>query len=269
MDHFFDLLNISKHEASVLRVLDQEEPLSVSRIAAQSKVPRMSVYLALASLKGRGLIYFKRKGKRRFWFRHSDKEIASLLGRIAEKIHSHTGRVEVAHGDTGFALLKGLPDLFAIFERIAKGHKAQRLIGIQPTASLRNVLKRFSWDKLQPIQESIRKNKIIIEGLLREDYYPTLATLLRDPVAKKKALESFIGRSTDMAFVSNEYLNSEAELMMFGDIAFLVNWKDEVALEIKNKDMLDFLKELFDLARGYGRKVNQERHIKSILEKLS
>jgi predicted transcriptional regulator len=270
MEFLKTLLNLSSHESRILAVLHESEPYSVSEVAKSSKVPRMSTYLALASLKGRGLIYSKIKGKRRFWLRHSEKEIAGTLNSLARNIHNEPERVEVKHSDlTGFTVLKGLPSLFTIFERISSGHKGSRLMGIQPTASLINVFKGVKPEKLQPIQEGIKHNKIIVEGLLREDYYPTLMSLLDTPDEKIRVLEAFLGRSTDMVFVSNEYLNSATELMMFQDVAFLVNWKDEVALEIQNKDMLEFMKELFALARGYGKKVHQEEYIKNLISKIS
>ncbi|MEK7646200.1 MAG: helix-turn-helix domain-containing protein [Patescibacteria group bacterium] len=270
MENISKLLNLTSHEEKIFTVLDTKEPFSVSDTSKKAKIPRMSAYLALAALKSRGIIYSKIKGKRRFWLRISDKELSDILISTAKLAHDSEERVEITHDDsTGFAVLRGLPSLFSIFERIAQGHKDERLIGIQPTASLKNVLRGISWKNLQPIQDSIRNNKIIVEGLLREDYYPTLTSLVKDPVQKEEILKSFIGRTTDMVFVSNEYLNAETELMMFRDVAFLINWKDEVALEIKNKDMLHFLKELFDLARGYGRKVNQEEYIKNIIEKIN
>jgi DNA-binding transcriptional ArsR family regulator len=270
MQHSYkELLRLSQHEQKVLMVLPIAEGVNISTIARHSHIPRMSVYLALDSLKQRGLIDYIRKGKRRFWKKLSPQEFSTVMAEAAQAIHHHKERVEIKHSDTsGFTVLKGLPQLFTIFEKIALGHKGERLLGIQPTSSMKHVVTKLSWNTLKPIQDAIRKNKIIVQGLVREDYYPTLISLLKTSQQKKQALESFSGRLTDMVFVSNEYLHSETELMMFRDVAFLVNWKDEVALEIKNKEMLSFMKECFDLARGYGKKIDQNEYLRGLVSGL-
>lgn len=266
---YIEVLKLNNHEQKVLSVLPIQAGVNVSDIARDSKVARMSVYLALNSLKSRGLVDYDRKGKRRFWKKLSDKDISKLIESSARQIYENKEKIEITHGEnTGFTVLKGLQNLFTIFERIAQGHKGERLLAIQPTVSMKNVVQKFPWSTLKPIQDAIRENKIIVEGLLREDYYPTFLSLLKNPEEKKEAIQSFIGRLTDMVFVSNEYLNSETELMMFRDVAFLVNWKDEVALEIKNKEMLSFMKESFELARGYGKKVNQNEYLKQLEQRI-
>lgn len=265
---FISLLKLNRHESKILSSLSTDEGMIVSEIADKSRIPRMSVYLALSSLKNRGLADYSRKGKRRFWTRLSNEKIFNLIDKTAKEIYNNHDKVEIKHGDSGFVVLRGLDNLFTIFERIANGHKGERLIGIQPTSSMKNVMNKLSWNTLKPIQDAILKNKIIVQGLIREDYYPTFISLLKTKDKKKEALQSFIGRLTDMVMVSNEYLNSESELMMFKDVAFLVSWKDEIAIEIKNKEMLSFMFECFELARGYGKKVNQNEYLKSLEEKI-
>jgi predicted transcriptional regulator len=264
------LLGLSGHEEKVLISLPTEDGLNVSDIARTSKTPRMSVYLALHSLKKRGLADYDRKGKRRLWKKLSNQAFSELMINTAKSIYDNKERVEIKHGENnGFVILKGLNNLFTIFERIAAGHKGERLIGIQPTSSMTHVVKKLSWKTIKPIQDAIRDNKIIVQGLVREDYYPTFVSLLKSKEEKKEAIKSFIGRLTDMVLVSNQYLNSETELMMFKDVAFLVNWKDEVAIEIKNKEMLNFMLEFFELARGYGKKINQNEYLRELETRIS
>jgi hypothetical protein len=82
-------------------------------------------------------------------------------------------------------------------------------------------------------------------------------------------LESFLGRGTDMTFMPNQYFkDAESELIILPNVAYLSDWKNEVSIEIRNPAMLLFLKELYDLAKGYGRKVNQEEYIKDLIANL-
>lgn len=263
------LLGLSKQEQKVLTSLPTDGGINVSDISRASKTPRMSVYLALDSLRKRGLADYDRRGKRRYWKKQTDQAISKMLVDAAQSIYDDPNRIEVKHGeDTGFVVLRGLEQLFTIFERIAAGHKGERLIGIQPTRSMAHVMQKLSLAKIKPILDAIRNNKIIVEGLIREDYYPTLISLLRSKEEKMVAIQSFIGRLTDMVLVNNQYLNSETELMMFKDVAFLVNWKDEVALEIRNGEMLNFMRECFELARGYGKKIDQNKYLRELQKKI-
>jgi predicted transcriptional regulator len=234
---FYELLGLKAQERKILKYLTPDSNVSVSDISTDTNIPRMTVYLVLDSLKHRGLADYKRIGKRRFWNRLSDIEIARLVSELVRSVHDESKSVEIRHNDQSqFVVSHGLKNLFSIFERIAKGHKGERLIGMQPTSSMKHVVKKLSWSTLLPIQQAIRDNKIIVEGMVREDYYPTLLSLLNSDEERKSAIDSFSGRLNDMVFVSNEYLKSETELMMFKDVAFLVNWKDEVAVEIKNTE---------------------------------
>lgn len=266
---YSSLLGLSKQEEKIFTSLPTEGGFNVSEIARESKTPRMSVYLALHSLKKRGLADYSRKGKRRLWKKLSDQAFSQLMITTAKAIYDNKDKIEVKHGENnGFVILRGLNNLFTIFERIASGHKGERLVGIQPTGSMVHVMKKLSWKTIKPIQDAIRENKIIVQGLVREDYYPTFVSLLKKDAEKKEAINSFIGRLTDMVLVSNNYLNSETELMMFKDVAFLVNWKDEIAVEIKNKEILNFMFECFELARGYGKKIDQNEYLRELENKI-
>ena len=145
-------------------------------------------------------------------------------------------------------------------------------MGIQSTTSIKDVLTKTSFKETwEPINKAIIDKGLIVEGLIREDYYTsTYLDLYKDDKEKQKTfLKSFIGRATDMVFVKNDFLNSSTDLMIFDNTAFLVNWKDEVAVEIKNQDMLEFLKEMFHLARGYGKKVDQNEYLKKLLAEIN
>jgi len=264
------IFKFSKSEEKILAVLNSTEGANVSDISKKSKVPRMTTYLALDSLKQRGLVLYTKKGKRRLWKKEADKDIASKLLKVSRLVSDNFDKQHIHHNkNTGFTIYRGLNSLFEIFERISNGNKNQRLLGIQPTKSMLNVVNKLSWKKLQPIQDAILKNKIIVEGLVREDYYPTLLSTAKNNKEREVIINSLIGRLTDMMFVSNEYLNADTELMMFGDVAFLVNWKSEVGIEIKNEDMLDFMKECFYLARGYGKKIDQNSYLRKLKEGLN
>ncbi len=265
-----DLLRLSNREVKVLAFLKQYPQSQIADIAKNTKIARMTVYLNLKSLKKRGLIHYNRKGQRKLWHIISDKLIAEIVTNVAVTLsNSHEMRVSV--NDSGFAVVHGIEGLYKMWKHILDLPANSRVYGIKPTSSMKHTLSKLEWQKIRVIQEQILAKPIIIDGVLTEDYYEYIADFYKsDRELQKKVLESYLGRATDMTFVSKEYFKlAESELILLSDIAFISDWKNEVAIEIRNPIMLNFLRELYDFAKDYGKKVDQNAYIKGLLERLS
>lgn len=265
-----DFLKLSRNEVKALNYLKSHPGVQVSTISQELKMPRMTVYLVLNSLKQRGLVDYSRKGRRRFW---NIIDGSKLVADVMSSAYSltETKEIRINARNSGFAIHQGLKGMYKVWEDLEKLAPNSRVYAIQPTGAMRYALKRLDWyEKIQPIQENILSKPIIIDGVLPEDYYPFFVQhYSQDKKLQKKMLESFLGRSTDMTFIGNKYFNeAESELIILPNVAYLSDWKNEISIEIRNPTMLLFLKELYDLAKGYGRKVNQEEYIKNLIEKL-
>lgn len=252
-EQFTRLLSLSKNEIKVLKILKKESGLNVASLHNKTNVPRMTVYLALSSLKKRGPIEYNRIGKRKYW-KIVDKETTSTT----------------LFGKSDFSIIENLENLWGIWSEAINTHKGSRIYGIQPTESLKEILSKSSLEeRITPINKLITKNKLIIEGLIKEDYIPTYLKYFKgDKNKQRKVLQDLQDRSADMVYIDNRYFNNPVDFMMFNNKAFLINWRTETALEIRNMDMLLFLKELFDMARGYGKKVDQGGYIREQLKNL-
>jgi hypothetical protein len=265
-----DFLQLSKREVKVLEFIKNHPQSQVADIARGTKIPRMTVYLTLELLKTRKLADYTRKGKRRFW---AIEDGSKLVADIMSSAYSLTDSKEIRIGtvNSGFAIHQGLKGMYKVWEELGKLSPNSRAYGIQPTGAMKYALKRLDWqEKIGPLQENILKKSIIIDGVLPEDYYPFFVEHYSyDKKLQRKMLESFLGRATDMTFVSTDYFkDAESELIILPNVAFLSDWRNEVSVEIRNPTMLQFLKELYDLAKGYGRKVNQEEYIKILISRL-
>jgi predicted transcriptional regulator len=265
------VLNLSAKETSVLNLLEIKTNQTIADISKETKISRMTIYPILNSLKERNLIDYHRKGARKFWNLESKDKLGEMFSNISH-LFIPSGKTKVVSGASGFTIIKGLDNLQEIWKNTTKLFKGSRILGIQSTASIKDVLTKTSFKETwEPVNKAIIDKGLIVEGLIREDYYTsTYLDLYKDDKEKQKTfLKSFIGRATDMVFVKNDFLNSSTDLMIFDNTAFLVNWKDEVAVEIKNQDMLEFLKEMFHLARGYGKKVDQNEYLKKLLAEIN
>ena len=266
-----NLLGLSKNEVKVLQFLkNNPDPRVISDISNEGKVPRMTLYLVLESLKNRGLVDYKRKGKRRFWYIVDTKTFTSSVISALTEITGES-EVSVTANNSGFTIYRGIDSLYKSWDSLKDLPPHTRVYGIQPTASIKLSVKKLDWKRIKPLQENILNKPIIIDGVLPEDYYPTYVKLFaHDKKLQKTSLESFIGRGTDMTFVDEKYFkDSETELLILPTVAYLTDWKNEVSIEIKNPVMLGFLRQLYELAKGYGRKVDQNAYIKELIEKLS
>lgn len=271
----YRLLGFTLHEEKIWAVL-QNGPKNVSSLAVLTKFPRTTLYTAITSLKKRGLTTIHKKGKSTIISPIAKPTIKSLIGKCESDLNFHqnsnreTDLVESVtnQNDSGFRTIHGELAMFKVWQALADTN-AKRFYSIQSTKSLINLIKRFTSEDFIPINNIIKKRRIVADVVLREDNLPTYLSYYKDkPDIQKSTIESFIGRMADATLVKNDYLNSNAELIMMGNSAFLMNWKDEIGIEIKNRDMTDFLKELFELAKGYGKKVDYTEYMRDNLKKI-
>lgn len=266
-----DLLGFTKAEERIWQTI-QKGLWNISEISTFTKFPRTTLYTALASLKKRGMITTRSKGKAVIVSPTPGHILSDLLAESATTFRDD-GNIKVIKKHTtgsqsGFTFIHGKKAMLKVWERMAqKG--VGRFYAIQPTRSLLNTIKLFKPGEFVPINNAIKKNKIIVDAIAREDGFPEYMKAHKDkPSVQKDIINSFLGRMTDMTHVKNEYLNNNAELIITSRSAFLMNWEHEVGIEIENKDMVDFLRELFELAKGYGKKINFNEYMQDYLKRV-
>ncbi len=271
-NNFVKTLKLSKNDWKVFEGLSYENTdlfKSTADLSKQLNIPRMSTHIALKSLKERGLIDYKRVGKRKLWYRITPENLIKKFANISQEIDKHS-QVTIGVSDSEFTIYNGVDSLYKVWEALLELPANTRVQGFQPTASIRESLQKLEWsEKIQHLQENIRSKPIIIEGLLSEDYYPFLVDFYKnDKSLLLKTLESFLGRATDMTFIKKDFLNLATEMFILPDSAYITNWKEEVSICIKNKTIINFLRELFSLAKGYGKHIDQNKYIGELIEKV-
>jgi len=58
-------------------------------------------------------------------------------------------------------------------------------------------------------------------------------------------------------------------MWIFKDTTLIINWRQEVATEIRNSDITGFLRDMFDLMKNSGRKIDHNKLIREIKGHLS
>lgn len=250
------LLNISRDELLAIKAL-KVRALNVSQISEAVKVPRTTLYTALASLESRGLISSDVKGKSRIFTIQN----LQLIDQIDAMLNT-----PVQEKPFEFIYGKGL--MLKEYESIYN-QKNKRIYAIQPTASLLDLVRKFHANVFIPINENMKKNKVIVEAIIKEDVFSAyLNEYKNDKDMQQRILKSFHGRMNSSTFISKKYLNCNSELTFDDKKAYLYNWKDEVGIKISDKNTLSFLREMFEFTKGYGKKDDLNKVVSERIEAL-
>ena len=71
----------------------------------------------------------------------------------------------------------------------------------------------------------------------------------------------------DYTVFSDEFFNYDAEIWIFKTTTLIINWKEEVAIEITNANMTGFLKDMFEFVKVGGSKLDHNKAMRDLLAK--
>ncbi|MBI2055144.1 MAG: hypothetical protein HYT39_03555 [Candidatus Sungbacteria bacterium] len=254
------VLRFSKLEKELMETLS-DKPESISRIASRMDSPRTSLYRPLKSLSSRGFVEKTKKGKRHYW-RSIPQE--TLIAALSPALFSMTDNTNTPlHPE--FFLHTGKEILMLLYEKLADKVGA-RVLGIQPNRSAESVLKIFPFERLVRLNERIKTQNVIVEAILQEDFIPFYINLLKKrgfPV--RKIFDAFVGRAADTMYIPKEFINFDSEIVILPTTSYIFHWSKLVAIEIRNKETLGLLRDLFALAKQSGSKVNQNELVRKYL----
>lgn len=144
-EKYMKVLGLTKKEQRVIAFLKNVANTSIASLHKQTKIPRMTLYHALASLKERGLIHSIVIGKRRFWNLNAKDILCKKFLDISNSFIDND-KFYNSFDKTEFIIVKGLDNLYEIWKEMIKSNKNGRILGIQPTSSLTDALKKTDFN---------------------------------------------------------------------------------------------------------------------------
>ncbi len=269
------VLGLKNNEVKILEALNVS--LNITELAEATKLPRTSLNFMLLKLKKRGFVESHDVGKRKRWQRLGDEKLEQLMKSlyvsntttkdVHEKLYLKKSE------NTELVIYRGMKNLIHMYKRMIELHKYERLYFIQPNQAADLVLKKFPFKDLIEINKTILKNKIIVEAILHDNAIPFYIEALKRHKKThgevQEIFQSFNGRLADTTYVPKEFLDFNAEVVMMGDTVFLLNWKEEVAAEIKNQDIVGIFRKMFEAIKMYGSKVDQNPVIDKLIQSIS
>lgn len=235
------VLGLNSKEETILKVV-MSSPMSVSDIARHSKIPRTSLLYMLKKLCHRGLVAREKRGKRILW-----------------KSNSFVASKKISNQD--IVIYQGVRSIFQIFEKWTSLPKNTRIAGIQPDKSLRQSLRKNNMADFVRVNESVKRNKIIFEGIVHEKSTASIISEMGKDKARK-VFDSFVGRLEDYIKIPNEFADVESEIYLFKGATYIINWDKEIAIGIHDKDMVDLLMAMFLCVKEVGTRYNQGEKMK-------
>ncbi|MCF7864891.1 MAG: hypothetical protein K9M11_00090 [Candidatus Pacebacteria bacterium] len=264
------LLGLDSNDLSIIKSLSKQK-LVISELSILSNIPRTSLYYILPRLEQRGFIKKRQEKKKIYWSTEKiedvQKKYASLFLQNKE-ITKKNLTVDISKS-SALVLNQGNENVIQVFEDIAKMAPHSRFYGIQPEKSIIGAI------TLNPISEIIKFNrivnskKLIAEGIIHEKGTDSMVETLTKKEAEE-LLKSFSNRSADTASLPAIFLkDTKAEIYLYEDKVAIVNWFEEFGVIIKNKDVFDLIKSMFDSTKYMLKKYDQNEKIARKLVKLN
>ena len=273
------ILGLTDYEVTILKALKEKEFI-IQDLATHTEIPRTSLYYALPHLVERGFIESFRRSRKTYWRSIYNETIDGFFEKHrSNKVEIEEGIVETSN--TGDNFIKRISPRSKVyfyngknkavndFRDMEKLPPHSRFYGIQPEASIVGGINRNRLEDIIDFNKRVKSSKFIVEGIIHESGTESMVQSL-SPTDKKRLLDSFSGRSADTAKLPEGFLNdTKAEIYLYDNKKVaIVNWYEDFAVIIENKDVFDLLIEMFKSTKYMLKKYDQNEKIARKLVEL-
>ncbi|MBI5126425.1 MAG: winged helix-turn-helix transcriptional regulator [Candidatus Taylorbacteria bacterium] len=254
------LWGLDKYDITILKHLSSHEG-TIVHIAQATGIPRTSLYYMLPKLEQRGFVTSWKKEKKTFW------KLANIDD-IQKKYHDSmniamvpTETIMPVSDTTSLEIYRGKKNVLHAWKQIANLPPKSRVLGIQPEQSLLMAVTKNNIQDVVTFNETVKRKQIIVEGIIHKRGTDSMYKVL----SKKDGLlllKSFAGRTADTSELPDQLLtNTTAEMYLYGDKIAIVNWKEELCVIIRNKDVNELMKTMFASTKYLLKKYDQNEKI--------
>ncbi len=245
------LLDLSSCERKILSSVSL--PGTLAEISRRLSLSRSTVEYNLKKLYKNKLIVFSMHGKRRIYSLRVEKGF-TLNTRPPSPI--------LKFGP--ITLYTGVKAIETLWQEVAKESNESRLTGIQPRKSFREAIKRSSKETVSGVSQTITDKRFIIDAIVHEDLAKSIFMEYEGKEAKSIA-KVFTGRLEDMVKVDSNFLDEKAEMFIIGNFSFFIDWFNEIAIKIENRNINSLLNSIYRATKAYGKRYEQGRYIEKLI----
>ncbi len=252
------VLRLAPHEANVLGVLTSKPQLP-SAIVRAAGVPNASAYLAFEHLCERALAQKKVRNGKTVWMRADSASAAAVLSAAINELEGikDATKFEIKHTDeSSVTVHRGAKALQQIVFRALDLNPHERFIIYQGANVDDGWMEKVGFKNVLKINRLLKEKEIIGESFISENYFKNLV-----PYWGKEWAESYVDRLNVVYLIPEEFMPSHAEILIFRDRVLVLHFVDEVAVELKDAEMLLMFKTLFEFLKTVSTKVEPRKFL--------
>ena len=265
---FEKILGLSRREQKIYNGI-HATPRTVADIARGVSVPRMTAHYCLLRLLERGII---ERIKRGGYFLYCRIPQEKLFMNALPQSEMPAGVLTIPMTkDLETVMYRGLEGIYKRYEKICHENAHQRVRCIQTTASTRHIVNDFSRKEVDYLNGLISKNKIICDVILEEDIFdPVFAKFQKDGKGNfEKYLEVFLDRISVTYILPKHFISFTNDMLLFKDVAMFIDWEKQVAVELRNKEIVRMCLDLFETFKTHARRVEYKDMVQKYLGTVS
>lgn len=269
------ILGLSKAEINIIDSLESKDSkdknMSIIEISKETGIPRTSLYYMLPKLEKRGFIEKKTNNRKVFWRKSRIEDFQNKFIRTIQEISKNKIKpLSPIVNSKSIKILQGVNEMTEIFDELSNLPSRSRVFSIQPDQSITDVIKKLPIKKALETCDNIKHNKIIMDGIVHEKSINSISKNARDGKIAIQLLESFGDRSADTAKMPESFLhNTHAETYLYEDKVTILNWDKEIAIIIKDKDIFQLIKEMFNSTKYLMDRYDQNEKVARKLVELN
>ena len=258
------LLGLSRKEIAVLDALREGKstPLLISE---HTKVSRPAIYEILTRLHKRGLIKSNIKDGKKYWSQAKDRDLEQELYETKKALFDIEEGVEEVHGlsDSTVVVHRGGEAIHKLLNGLFKDNKDARMYGIQGDIVVIGWNKVFGVEGTNEINRLIKKNHIIVEGIMPLGWFERQTKLLG-----KKWAKEFEGRMAVNHEIDEEYFNHGGQVWIFKNSVYFIAMNEEVIVEIRNSEIQKLVLSMFSFIQNNSQKFDVNERLRKLLGKV-
>jgi hypothetical protein len=186
----------------------------------------------------------------------------SMTGALNDLRHlAGEEQLEIKHKkDTSIVIHRGESAMRKIILRAITLNESERFYIMQGSYPDDGWARIFNMKNIVKINAILKKKKIIGESVIPDNYFRRLV-----PYFGKAWAISYVDRMNVVYMLPEKYFPSRAEILIFRNRAIILNMPEEIAVEIKNLQVLTLLRSVFEIMKDSAQKINMREELKKYL----
>lgn len=229
-----DLLALTPNESTIFSMLQISKDSTPATLAKKCSIPRPTIYITLESLVNRGLVRQRKLNNKKIWEISDMNTIHASIENLRDVLLENKGNQKKlkVNENTDIVAHHGRQTILNLFEKLIYKHAGNRLMGIQGTYAGDAWEHIFDTADLNKINSLMRDEGLITEIITSKDWFKRQIDIFGKSWAK-----NFIGRTAQVHFIDDKYLDYKSQIFLFENQLYLVSMDDQIFIEIKNKEV--------------------------------